>query len=243
MNIALSVQFGRDDQLIFAQQLGVEHVVASVGRRWDIETLSALKNRVGKTGLVLSAVEGLAADDSDEAIAAVRAAGAAGIELISCSVGPLTRGERQPTGRGGALVCSDKSMAAIIVPQDSAAIIAAAKEVGVSVAWTGKGAPAGGGLDLPLGKLGDDPETAIAALEAPVLIARTCNRRDGGQAFLDEGDSNWPRVLLALKNVGFAGPLLAGTPPGMAGDSEWGHKGRAFDIGYLKAILQTIQSR
>ena len=77
MHIALSVQFGRDDQLIFAQQLGVEHVVANMERRWDLETLTALKNRVEKTGLKLEAVEMSVATDMDEAVAAVRAIGAA----------------------------------------------------------------------------------------------------------------------------------------------------------------------
>jgi hypothetical protein len=241
MHIALSVQFGRDDQLIFAQQLGVEHVVASVERRWDIETLAALKNRVEKTGLKLAGVEGLLTTDTEEAVAAVRAVEAAGIELISCVAGPATHGQRQPTGRGGALVGSDKTT--IIVPQGPEAIVQAAQEAGVSIAWTGKSAHAGGGLDLPLSRLGDDPAAALAALEAPVFMARAWNRRGSEQAFLDDGDTNLPRVLLALEKTGFTGPLLASAPPGIAGDSEWGHKGRAFDLGYLKAILQTMQSR
>jgi|GEM_PF-2471962 len=242
MHIALSVQFGRDDQLIFAQQLGVEHVVAHVERRWDVETLTALKNRVEKTGLKLAGVEALLTTDTQEAVAAVRAAGAAGIELISCVAGPPTRDQRQPTGRGGALVDSDKTTAATIVPQGAEAIVEVAQEAGVSIAWTGKSAHAGGGLDLPLDRLGDDPAAALAALEAPVLIARAWNRRGSEQAFLDDGDTKLPRVLLALKEAQFTGLLLASPPPGIAGDSEWGHKGRAFDLGYLKAIVQTIQS-
>lgn len=242
MHIALSVQFGRDDQLILAQQLGVEHVVASVERRWDVETLTALKNRVEKTGLKLAAVEGLLTDETEVAVAAVRAIGAAGIEMASCVVGSMTRGERRPTGRGDALVASRKSTAVILVPPDPEAIVEAAREAGVSIAWTGERAPGGGGLDLPLSNLEGDPSAALAALEAPVLIARVWNRRGGEQAFLDEGEANVPRTLMALKSIGFTGPLLASSPPGMAGDSEWGHKGRAFDLGYLKAILQTIAS-
>ena len=75
-----------------------------------------------------------------------------------------------------------------------------------------------------------------------MLIASACNRRGGKQAFLDEGDVNLPRVLWALRKAGFSGPLLAYQAPGMVGDSEWGHKGRAYDLGYLKAVLQAIQS-
>jgi hypothetical protein len=242
MHIALSVQFGRDDQLIFAQQLGVEHVVANMERRWDLETLTALKNRVEKTGLKLEAVEMLVATDMDEAVAAVRAIGAAGIGLVSCVCGPVTRGQFAPEGRGGALVDS-AATAALAAPEKPQVLAEAARAAGVAIAWTGKSAlVAGGGLDLPLGELGDDPAAAIAALQDPVLIASACNRRGGKQAFLDEGDVNLPRVLWALRKAGFSGPLLAYPAPGMVGDSEWGHKGRAYDLGYLKAVLQAIQS-
>ncbi len=242
MHIALSVQFGRDDQLIFAQQLGVEHVIARV-ESWDEKTLASLKNRVEKTGLKLAALEGLAVDDTEQVIAAVRAAGALGIELISCAVGPLHLGrQRLPTGRGGALIVSTTPIA-LVVTRDADAIFAAAKDADVSIAWSGKSAPDNGGIDLPLGSLGDDPTATIAALEAPILIARATNSLGATQAFLDEGDSSIPKILLALKQSGFNGPLCAATPPGLNRDSDWGHKGRAFDLGYLKAILQAINTR
>ena len=58
MHIALSVQFGRDDQLIFAQQLGVKHVMAQVDC-YDEKTLESLRNRVQRTGLQLAGIEGV----------------------------------------------------------------------------------------------------------------------------------------------------------------------------------------
>ncbi len=33
---------------------------------------------------------------------------------------------------------------------------------------------------------------------------------------------------------------LSELPPGMVGDEAWGYKGRAFDLGYLKAVLQVL---
>ena len=28
----------------------------------------------------------------------------------------------------------------------------------------------------------------------------------------------------------------------LVGDTAWGHKGRAYDLGYLRAVLQTIET-
>ena len=57
------------------------------------------------------------------------------------------------------------------------------------------------------------------------------------------GEVDMPGVLLALQETGFTGPVRALAPPCMVGDSVWGHKGRVYDLGYLKAVLQTIESR
>ena len=235
MYIALSVQFGRDDQLIFTQQLGVEHVIAQV-ESWDEKTLHSLKNRVEKTGLQLAGLEGLST--TDNTTDAIRAAGAAGIGLVSYN--SLAPGPRSPDGRGEALMNSSTGDAPL---DDLGGITQIASTVGVALAAGRAQAAPGVGLDLDLSTLGDDPAAALAALESPILIVRANNNLGSTQAFLDEGDSDLPQILLALKRTGFSGPLCAVTPPGLSGDSDWGHKGRAFDLGYLKAVLQTIDAQ
>ena len=64
---------------------------------------------------------------------------------------------------------------------------------------------------------------------------------DFRDAFLDAGDLLIPKALLACRSVGFAGPIRSAPPPGMIGDTDWGHKGRAFDLGYLRALLQVLE--
>ncbi|MBC8425955.1 hypothetical protein H8E07_17725 [bacterium] len=59
-------------------------------------------------------------------------------------------------------------------------------------------------------------------------------------AFLDEGEISIPRTLRALRTADFDGSVRAAPPPGLVDDTAWGHKGRAFDTGYLKAVLQTL---
>ena len=166
MDIALNVQYGRDDQLIFAQQLGVEQVVMTVDNYGE-EVLAKAKNRVEKSALKLAGLEGL-------------------------------------------VLAGD-------VP--------------------------GAGVDLDLAELdGTDPVAIINGYGDRLLMVRVGNVSAGREAFLNEGEIDLPSTLLALKRVGFVGPVRAGLPPGMVGDTEWGHKGRAYDLGYLKAVLQAIAS-
>ena len=236
MYLALSVEYGQDDQLIFAQQLGVDHVVVAVDS-WDGGTLERVKNRVEKSTLKLAGLEGLALDDVDAASAALRAAGAVGVGLVTAR-----RDEgagREPVGRGGALV--GQPVLAEIDAGALAPILAAAHEAGVQLAL---GADVeGAGIDLDLAQLGGaDPAAVIAGYGERLALVRVGNMASGRAAFLNEGEVDLPRVLLALKHTGFGGPVRAVLPPGLVGDTEWGHKGRAYDLGYLQAVLQTIAS-
>ena len=231
MYLALCVEYGRDDQLIFAQQLGVEHVVMAV-QRWDEASLAHAKNRVEQATLTLAGLEGLSLQDADVETA-LQAAGANGIDLVAAARQSV--GDREPVGRGGALVGSP--VRASGDPPGLARILAVADAANVRLALGADVAGAGVDLDLATMREGD-----IEACGERLLIVRAGNIAAGRQAFLNEGEVDLPKALLALQRVGFAGPLCAGPPPGLVGDTEWGHKGRAYDLGYLRAVLQTIES-
>lgn len=232
MYLALCVEYGRDDQLIFAQQLGVGHVVMAV-QRWDEASLAYAKNRVEQATLTLAGLEGLPLQDAEAAQAALRAAGANGIDLVAAVRQSV--GDREPVGRGGALV--GPPVRASGDPPGLARILAAADAANVRLALGADMAGAGVDLDLATMREGD-----IAECGERLLIVRAGNVTAGRQAFLNGGEVDLPKALLALQRVGFAGPLCAGPPPGLVGDTEWGHKGRAYDLGYLRAVLQTIES-
>ncbi len=236
MYIALSVEYGRDDQLIFAQQLGVDHVVVAV-EHWDDETLAHVKNRVEKSTLRLAGLEGLALGDEDAASAALQAAGAAGIGLVAARRNAV--GAREPEGRGAALV--GPLARAEVDASALGGILSAAEAAGVRLAL-GEDVE-GAGIDLDLAAVGAaDPIALIQGYGERLLMVQAGNVAAGREAFLNEGEVDLPGALLALRRAGFAGPLRAVPPPGLVGDTEWGHKGRAYDLGYLKAVLQTIES-
>jgi mannonate dehydratase len=63
------------------------------------------------------------------------------------------------------------------------------------------------------------------------------------ESFLDE-DSAQPslmRVLQAYQAAGYTGTVRPAMTPGLVVDTPWGHKGQAFQIGYLKSLLQVTQ--
>lgn len=236
MDIALNVQYGRDDQLIFAQQLGVEQVVMTV-ENYGEEVLAMAKNRVEKSALKLAGLEGLVLADVEAASAVVRAAGAVGIGLVS--VGQTAVDAREPVGRGEAM--AGRRSGPAVNASAVASVLTAANEAGVQLALAGD--VPGAGVDLDLAELGGtDPVAIINGYGDRLLMVRVGNVSADREAFLNEGEIDLPSTLLALKRVGFVGPVRAGLPPGMVGDTEWGHKGRAYDLGYLKAVLQAIAS-
>ncbi|MCL5995815.1 MAG: mannonate dehydratase [Chloroflexi bacterium] len=64
------------------------------------------------------------------------------------------------------------------------------------------------------------------------------------EGFLDERSTTGPAmldVLQAYRAAGYNGDLRPAPPPGVTGDTEWGHKGHAFHAGYLKSLLQVAR--
>lgn len=60
------------------------------------------------------------------------------------------------------------------------------------------------------------------------------------EAFIDEGDVDVVRAVRLLYEVGFDGFVIDDHVPKMAGDTEWGHRGRAYSTGYIKALVHAL---
>lgn len=257
MELALSIQHGQDDQLIFAQQLGADCVVVVV-ETLEAATLKAARNRVERSQLKPAGLEAPSSSGQDLAVfcEGVRHAGAAGIGLVSCDWRAPVATQPQPVGRGKALVAPVPAPAAPAWetlekfvaqagPVAQAAGVRLACRAGAGMLRESKRllalVPA---LDLDLVEVagsGSGAEALIGAADGKLAMVHADNLRQQQQAFLDEGEISLPRVMRALVRAGFSGPLRAALPPGMADDTAWGHKGRAFDLGYLRAILQVIE--
>jgi mannonate dehydratase len=61
------------------------------------------------------------------------------------------------------------------------------------------------------------------------------------ETFVDEGSFDEYDVVRALQDVGFDGVLLADHVPRMEGDTQWGHRARAFTAGYVRALISAVE--
>ena len=129
MKLALAVNCWNDEDLMYAKQFGVTHVVgeavAPQGAQWNTRLLAAMRNRVQKAGLGFAGIESLpqpyragvyfrramrsgpGRDDEIDAICRfITHAGAAGIPLIGYewTLASTDEHQRVPEGRGRALV-------------------------------------------------------------------------------------------------------------------------------------------
>ncbi len=304
MQLALTANCFDDEQVIMAQQLGVQQIVAEPAD-WDLDTLSAMRNRVEKAGLELIAIDRLPSalyeqailgqPGRDEQIAAVcRAithAGQVGIPMLGYSWTPpgLPLAAREARGRGGALVAVYGCAPSLKGTSEGdrvasealwsnlryflERVIPVAENAGVRLACrpgdpalTRQGASAGilgsvegltrlfalapsayHGLDLWQGALGVDPLPAIrhfgAAGRIMLVTLNVLQEAEAGLqgAFLDEAPGALFAALRAYRELGYPGPVRAAPPPTMEGDTPWGHKGRALDLGYLRALMQVVE--
>lgn len=62
------------------------------------------------------------------------------------------------------------------------------------------------------------------------------------EVFIDEGDVDMLAAMRAYKEAGYDGVLIPDHSPRVAGDTQFGHRGRAFALGYMRALMQMVES-
>jgi len=62
------------------------------------------------------------------------------------------------------------------------------------------------------------------------------------EVFLDEGDLDMLQVMKTYRDAGYSGPIVSDHTPGMEGDTRWGHRGRTFSHGYMRALVQGVNA-
>lgn len=63
---------------------------------------------------------------------------------------------------------------------------------------------------------------------------------DFTECWLEDGNCDPVETVRALKQVGFNGFLIPDHVPRLAGDTDWCHRGRAWTVGYIKALLRAV---
>ena len=62
------------------------------------------------------------------------------------------------------------------------------------------------------------------------------------ESFVNEGNQDMLEVMKTLKDSNFTGFMICDHVPHMADDTPWGHRGRAYAIGYMTGLLQAVNS-
>ena len=61
------------------------------------------------------------------------------------------------------------------------------------------------------------------------------------ECFIDQGNVDTFAVVQALHEVDFGGFLITDHVPRMVDDTDWGHRGRAYAIGYIRALIDVAR--
>ena len=60
------------------------------------------------------------------------------------------------------------------------------------------------------------------------------------ESFVDDGDTDMLEAVRAYHEVGYRYAMMPDHTPHIAGDSPYGHRGRAYAIGYMRALMQAV---
>jgi mannonate dehydratase len=60
------------------------------------------------------------------------------------------------------------------------------------------------------------------------------------EVFPHEGDGDMVANLRALKEVGYADYVVPDHHFGLAGDTDWAHCSRAWQVGYIRGLMQAL---
>jgi len=48
-------------------------------------------------------------------------------------------------------------------------------------------------------------------------------------------------AMQAYKEIGFDGPMMIDHTPHIVDDTPWGHRGRAYAMSYMKALMNVVK--
>ena len=60
------------------------------------------------------------------------------------------------------------------------------------------------------------------------------------ECHLGEGNCDPKETIRALKQIGFNGFIIPDHVPRMIDDTDWCHRGRAWAVGYIQALIEAI---
>lgn len=60
------------------------------------------------------------------------------------------------------------------------------------------------------------------------------------ESFIDDGDTDMLAAMRAYREVGYRFAMMPDHTPAIAGDTPYGHRGRAYALGYMRALMEAV---
>ena len=60
------------------------------------------------------------------------------------------------------------------------------------------------------------------------------------ECFIDDGDNDMYEAMRAYRACGYEYAMMPDHTPMIAGDTAWGHRGRGYAIGYMRALMDVV---
>lgn len=60
------------------------------------------------------------------------------------------------------------------------------------------------------------------------------------ESFVDDGDTDMLEAMRAYHDIGYRYAMMPDHTPQIAGDTPYGHRGRAYAIGYMRALMDAV---
>lgn len=62
------------------------------------------------------------------------------------------------------------------------------------------------------------------------------------ETFVDQGNFSTADAVRTLRDVGYDGVCIPDHVPAMTGDDDWRHRARGFTVGYLRGVIEAVQT-
>ncbi|RKD89263.1 mannonate dehydratase [Halopiger aswanensis] len=62
------------------------------------------------------------------------------------------------------------------------------------------------------------------------------------ETFVDQGNFDTTEVVETLDEIGYDGVVIPDHVPAMTDDTDWRHRARGYTVGYLRGVIDTVQS-
>jgi hypothetical protein len=237
VQLVATVRHGYDEELIFAQQLGADAVVVRCQGTSLARDAASAVHRVQVSGLRLAGIELLRLPVEPgawtDAVRQVATAAGPRVNLLLPEIPEAATWPRPIEALRGLAAAMAASGTRLVIGSSGLAVqdLVQLEQAGCESELVVGQSPFEHAPGLP------EALACQVANEAVVSV-----RFEGAGRLLADPACQVAPCAVRLTAAGYQGAIRAGVPPDLGADHDWRPQGAAADLGYLRAVLQSLAS-